>query len=359
MFASLTTEVELALLYEAVGLGAGLLVLVLFRFVVHAFTHSTETELDDIITGRLRWPLALSCLATGGWYGASALTLSDPYPWLIRGGLATIVVFAWTFAMSSTAGRLLDWLAHRRDRYTLVTDRTLPVFDLFAKTVVWGGFLYFVFLAWNIDLTGWLASAGIVGVAVGFASKDTLSNLIAGVFILADAPYKLGDYLLLDSGERGEVIEIGIRTTRLKTRDDVEIIVPNAVMANQKIVNQSGGGHPSFRVRVAVGVAYGSDVHQVRAILQRIAEADTHIRQTPAPRVRFRALGESSLDFEVMGWVDNPAMRGRATDSLLTVIYDTLNAEGIEIPFPKRDVYVHHVPSSQPPAAPDGDGGPE
>jgi small-conductance mechanosensitive channel len=343
---TLPAQVELALLYVAVGALAAMVVAVVFRAVVHRLTATTRTELDDILTGRLRSPMALSCLAAGLWYGADALTLPQPYPWLIRGGLATGLVLVWTFALSATSGALLDWLAGNRERYrSLVTDRTLPVFDIVAKTAIWGGCLYFVFLAWNIDLTGWLASAGIVGVAVGFAAKDTLSNLIAGVFILADAPYKLGDYLVLDSGERGEVVEIGIRTTRLKTRDDVEIIVPNAVMANQQIVNQSGGGDPSFRVRVAVSVAYGSDVHEVRGILQRIAETDDHIREQPVPRVRFRALGASGLDFELLGWVDDPSLRGRATDSLLTRIYDTLNEQGIEIPYPKRDVYLHTVPT--------------
>lgn len=343
MFDELTLEAELALMYVVAGLVAALGVFVLFRAVVHRATAWTDTDLDDILVARLRGPLALAGLATGLWYASEALLLPAPYPWLIAGTLATLVVMVWTFALSATSGRLLDWLVHHRDRYSLVTSRTLPVFDIVAKTVIWGGCVYFVFLAWSIDLTGWLASAGIVGVAVGFAAKDTLSNLIAGVFILADAPYKLGDFLVLNTGERGAVVEIGIRTTRLRTRDDVEIIVPNAVMAGQMIVNQSGGPDPSFRVRVAVSVAYGTDVHRVRALLQGIADREPLIRAEPAPRVRFRALGASGLDFEVLGWVDDPSLRGRTTDALLTAIYDTLTVEGIEIPYPKRDVYVHNV----------------
>ena len=82
---------------------------------------------------------------------------------------------------------------------------------------------YMVLQVWSVDVTGWLASAGIVGIAVGFAAKDTLANLFSGVFILADRPYKLGDYVNLSSGERGKVTHIGIRSTRLLTRDDIEI----------------------------------------------------------------------------------------------------------------------------------------
>ena len=131
----------------------------------------------------------------------------------------------------------------------MVRPRTLPIFDIAARSVILCAAAYFVMLAWHIDVTAWLASAGIIGIAVGFAAQDTLANLFAGVFILADAPYKLGDYLVLENGDRGAVVEIGIRTTRLRTRDDVEIIVPNAVMANSRIVNQSGGPSSGFRVR--------------------------------------------------------------------------------------------------------------
>jgi len=350
-----TDELQRAVTYTGVGVLAALIVAVGYRLVVYSIVQRTNTDLDDILARRLRGPLALSCLASGLWYGAAELSLPAPYPWLLGGGLATAVVMLWTISLSATSHELLDWLAHHRDRYaTLVTDRTWPVFDIAAKTVIWGGGIYFVFLAWSVDLTGWLASAGIVGVAVGFASKDTLSNLIAGVFILADAPYKLGDYLVVDGSQRGEVVEIGIRTTRLKTRDDVEIIVPNAVMANSRIVNQSGGGDRSFRIRIKVGVAYGSDVDAVRDILEEIAFAEPLMRESPAPRCRLRELGDSSLNYELMGWVDDPSLRGRCTDQVLAAIYKRLMAEGIEIPYPKRDVIISYAEALPEP----GDEGP-
>ena len=92
-----------------------------------------------------------------------------------------------------------------------------------AKTVVVGGAIYLIFQFWGINVTAWLASAGIIGIAIGFAAKDTLANFFAGIFILADTPYNLGDYINLDTGERGKVVHVGLRTTRLLTRDDVEV----------------------------------------------------------------------------------------------------------------------------------------
>ncbi|MEZ4240871.1 MAG: mechanosensitive ion channel [Myxococcota bacterium] len=321
-----------------------LLVLVLFHRIVHRLAARTATELDDIAADAVRRPVAATVVGVGAWFAVHHWGLPELAVWLLSGLLLTALALHWASSLAHGAGRLLDWLAQHQDHFDLITPRTLPVFDIGAKTVIYGGAAYFVLLAWRVDVTGWLASAGIVGVAIGFASQDTLSNLIAGVFILADAPYKLGDYLVLDNGDRGAVVEIGIRTTRLMTRDDVEIIVPNKVMANARIINQSGGPVEAFRVRVAVGVAYGSDIDLVHRVLDEIARTTAGVRTEPAPRVRFRAFGDSSLDHELLVWVDAPSERGLVTHELLTTIYKRFAAEGVEIPFPKRDVYLHRVP---------------
>ena len=226
----------------------------------------------------------------------------------------------------------------------MIDARTLPLFNNVARIAIVAGAIYFVLLAWDIDVTGWLASAGIIGIAVGFAAKDTLANFFAGLFISADAPYKAGDFIVLDTGERGRVTQVGIRSTRLLTRDDVEIIIPNAVMGNAKIVNESGGPWAKERLRVPVQVAYGSDVDQVRAALLAVAEGRAGVSAEPAPRVRFRAFGDSGLSFELLCWIDEPVLRGRVLDDLLTAVYKRFQAEGIEIPFPQRDVWVRALP---------------
>ena len=122
-----------------------------------------------------------------------------------------------------------------------------------------------------MNVTPLLASAGIVTAAVALASKDTLANFFGGVSIFVDRPYRLRDYIILESGERGEVVNIGIRSTRILTRDDVLITVPNAVLANSKIINQSGQV-PRYRIRAKVGVGYGSDVDKVEEVLLTACE---------------------------------------------------------------------------------------
>jgi small-conductance mechanosensitive channel len=168
------------------------------------------------------------------------------------------------------------------------------------------------------------------------------------LFVIMDAPYKIGDFIHLDTGERGRVIKIGLRSTRLLTRDDVEITLPNAHIANAKVVNESGGPHEKTRVSVNVGVAYGSDIDQVHEVLLRAAQSVDYVVADPKPYVRFMEMGDSALLFRVQGWVDEPALRGRCIDGLNSAIYKALGASGIEIPFPQRVV---HLPQPVPPGA--------
>lgn len=224
--------------------------------------------------------------------------------------------------------------------------QTLPLFENLASIVIVVLAIYYLFSLWHIDMTAWLASAGIVGIAVGFAAKDTLANLFSGVFILADAPYKIGDFIVLDGVERGEVTKIGLRSTRLLTRDDVEVTVPNSMMGNSKIINESGGPHEKFRIRVKVGVAYGSDIDIVREILTEVAIQEPGVCDDPEPRVRLRLFGTSSLDFELLCWISQPVLRGRILDRLNCAVYKRFIEEGVEIPYTKQDVYIKEVPSS-------------
>jgi small-conductance mechanosensitive channel len=225
-------------------------------------------------------------------------------------------------------------------RFEIFQPRTRPLFEMGIKLFLLSVLIWLFMSLWNIDGTAWLASAGVIGIAVGFAARDTLANLISGVSIIADAPYKIGDYIVLDTGERGVVTELGMRSTRLLTRDDVEISIPNAVMGNAKITNESGGPAIEHRIRVPIGVAYGSEPAKVVEVLEQVARENEMILPHPAPRARMRAFGESSLDFELLGWIKYPEQRGLARHQVLMEIDESFRKEGIQIPFPQRDIHV-------------------
>ena len=153
------------------------------------------------------------------------------------------------------------------------------------------------------------------------------------------------DTIILDSGERGVVTEIGLRSTRILTRDDIEITVPNGIIGNSTITNEAGGPPSQHRIRIGVGVAYGSDLDQVIDTLQEVARDNEDILGNPEPRVRFRQFGDSSLNFELLGWIAEPANRGRVKHELNCSVYRAFNEEGIQIPFPQRDLHVRTMPA--------------
>lgn len=312
---------------------------------LRAITKRTRTYLDDRLVSIAKAPIYYSLMMFGFSRGITLMELSDKANDLWILGFQSFGAIIWMVFFIRVSKVVLKQLAWVGSKSHIIQPQTLPLFENLSKVLIVIMALYAGFQIWSIDMTAWLASAGVVGIAVGFAAKDTLANLFSGVFILADAPYKIGDYIVLDAtGMRGKVTQIGLRSTRLITRDDVEVTIPNSIMGNSQVINQSGGPHPKFRIRVKVGVAYGTDIDFVRKLLLDIANAEFLVCETPAPRLRFRTFGASSLDFELLSWVDDPELRGRTIDSLNTTIYNRFNEENIEIPYSKHDVYIKELP---------------
>jgi MscS family membrane protein len=303
----------------------------------------SATLIDDRLLQNLGKPVFTTILFIGLTFATNAAMLPIGTSVIVN-LLLSVIVASWMRAILRISDSLLDTLGNH-EHFTLIEARTMPLFDLTTKllTILIGS--YVLLLIWGINPVGWLASAGIVGIAVGFAAKDTLANLFSGFFIVADAPYKIGDYINLDSGERGKVSAIGLRSTRLLTRDDVEITIPNGVIANAKIINESGGPHLKIRTAVPVGVAYGSDVDGVMRILEGIGLDHPQTCAQPAPRARMRGFGASSLDFDLLIWIDHPEQRGMIKHELLMEIYKAFGREEIEIPYSKHDVYIKEMPA--------------
>ena len=321
---------------------AGVVSWLLARLVGHGVKF-TKNQLDDKLLAAIQQPVYKTLLLIG--LGLAALSLGLDMTATPLAVIKSLIIVLWFFASIRLGKIVLRYLSRDRNRISIVQARTLPLFENLMLVLAFGIAVYFIFIVWHINISAWVASAGIVGLAISFAAKDSLANLFAGVFILADAPYKLNDFIVLDSGERGCVTHIGIRSTRLLTRDDVEITIPNSIMGNSKIINETAGPHEKYRIRVQVGVAYGSDLDVVRDLLIQIANGCEDVCDDPEARVRFRGFGDSSLNIELLCWVNEPVLRGKVLDVLYTTIYQRFNQAGIEFPYPKRDVYLHQVNS--------------
>lgn len=315
--------------------------------VVGRVAKSTRVHWDDQVIDAFHQPMYWTVVLIGALLAVKPLVLPSWMTDVLYSIINTMLVLLWTVFLLRFIRIVLRAMSRTAHEHSMVRTQTRPLFENLGFLIVLAIAIYLIFKSWNIDMTAWLASAGIVGIAVGFAAKDTLANLFSGVFILADAPYKINDYVVLDSGERGKVTHIGIRSTRLLTRDDVEITIPNAIMGNTRIINESGGPHEKFRIRVSVGVAYGSDIDKVKSVLLDVAKNDPLVCNDPEPRVRFRAFGASSLDLDLLCWAENPELKGRVLDVLNTTIYKRFNEEGIEIPYSKQDVYIKEMPGSK------------
>lgn len=310
-------------------------------------TRRTATDVDDRIVNLLHRPIYWMFILAGISLALDVVGLPETASAVIRRTAKTVIVLLWALALVGIVRVFLGSASLASDRHRLVQPRTRPLLENLAFILVFGAAIYFVLVSWKVDVTGWVASAGVAGLALGFAAKDTLANLFSGIFIIVDAPYKLGDFIVIDSGERGRVTDIGLRSTRILTQDDMEITIPNAIMGNSKIVNETGGPYDKERVRLKVGVSYESDAELVRDVLLKLAVEEEHVCEIPEPRVRFRAFGDSSLDFELLAWIDEPVLRGRVLDALHFRVLREFRAANIEIPFPQRDLHVKQMPGRE------------
>jgi small conductance mechanosensitive channel len=181
-----------------------------------------------------------------------------------------------------------------------------------------------------------LAGLGIVGIAIGFASQDLLSNLIAGFTILWDRPFRIGDVVTI-AGTQGSVTEIGLRSTRLRTPDLRDVILPNKDVINQTIINYTST--PQLRIDLSIGVGYREDLQRVRAALLAAVEDTPGVAREPAPQVVVVALGESAVQVELRFFIGDARLERNLRAELLEKAKVALDEAGIEIPYPQRVVH--------------------
>lgn len=307
--------------------------------VLRKFAHFTHSDLDDRIVDLLHKPVLFTIVALGV---LSSLNYLKPSPELIvtfKGFVYSLVTLIWCITVVRLGNSFIEHGMLKVSDITGMRKDIIPLVESVFRIVVIVAGIMVVFSLWKINITPLMASAGIVGAAVAFAAKDTVANLLGGVSIFMDKPFKIGDYVVLDQGERGEVVSIGLRSTRIKTRDDVLITIPNSVIANTKIINESAP-IPNFRIRIPVTVAYGSDIDLVEDTLLSLVMQNSNVIDNPSPRVRFRVFGDSALHFELLCWVKEPALRGLTIHELNSLIYKKFMALGIKIPFPQREIHL-------------------
>lgn len=237
------------------------------------------------------------------------------------------------------AGRLQRWLTdgpmlrRRLDANARHTAGTLVRY-----TVLTIGLLFIVQTA-GIDLTTFNVLAGAIGIGIGFGLQNVVSNFFAGIIIMFERPVKIGDRIVVGDVE-GNVVEIGARSTTIVDNDNIAVIVPNSKFITDNVINWM---HNDNRVRfhIEVSAAYGSDARQVERVLLGVADADPDVLKQPPPAVRLMRFGDDGLVFELRLWSSSLVDRkGRLASQVNFAIYERFREEGIEFPFPQRDLHL-------------------
>jgi small-conductance mechanosensitive channel len=198
----------------------------------------------------------------------------------------------------------------------------------------------------GISLTALAAVGGVLLVGIGFGLQNIAQNFVSGLILLLERPVRKGDFIEV-AGAEGTVTEIRARATLINTYDDIEIIIPNGKLITEIVTNRAFQQR-YYRIRINVGVAYGSDTEMVRDTLIRVATEHPDILPEPEPIVFFENFGDSALDFRLMGWIADPRLQPRVRSDLRFSVDRAFREAGIEVPFPQRDL---HLRSGWPPSA--------
>ena len=274
------------------------------------------------------------------WINTPWLTLGETDVTLARiAGLVFILLFVWWFA--SALERALRRVALRGR--TGEPSSTVYAYTRLVRYLVWivGTLIGLNYLGFHLASLAFLG--GAIGVGIGFGLQNIFSNFISGIIILVEKTLKIGDFVDLQSGVRGTVTEIGMRYTRITTNDSVDVLVPNSEFINGRVTNWTFNER-NRRIRVPLGVAYGSDKNAVREAGLAAAKGVPGIlcdERHPAD-VRLVKFGDSSLDFELVAWVGPDAITkpGGTQARLLWALEEELTRRNIEIPFPQRDLHI-------------------
>ncbi len=221
------------------------------------------------------------------------------------------------------------------------------IFALFGKLS--GVIIYTVAGILALDVLGinvmpFVAGAGVAGLAIGFAAKDTLSNLIAGILLIIDRPFEVGDRIEVwaapsGSATWGDVIDIGLRATRIRTTDHIVVIIPNNEIMKRDIVNYTAISS-EIRVRINIGIAYDADVAKAKTLMLGVAREIPWVLRRPAPKVVVRNFGESSVDLQLRVWIEDARKRMDTISEITDRIKTVFDRENVEIPYPRRDITI-------------------
>jgi MscS family membrane protein len=333
------TELFLALVIVAAFWGLSLLVRYLLTAWVPKLTRISRTDLDDRLLMRITPPVGLLTIFAGIYLAVRSLPLPDLAQVFISGGIFIVNVVIFTNIAYRAIDELLSWYAGRVEERTgtgmgkeilFLIRKLCTIFLACAALIV-------ILKHFNYDIVSLVTAMGIGSLAIGLAAKDTLANMISGFTLMIDRPFRVGDRIQMVSGKTGDVLDIGLRSTKIRTPDNTLLIIPNAELCNSTVLNMA---YPDLKTmgRITLGVAYDSDMEKVKQVMLETARGIEDVLPEPCPEVLFLSFGDSALNMSLMFWVGDYTKLFKTTDRINSALMHAFAANDIQIPFPTRKV---------------------
>ncbi len=317
----------------------------------------TETDLDDELVRTIRHAFRFTVVAWALWrilglwmpiFGAETpegdwvAWDTQPRDWVW--GVWIGMVF---FPLSRFVGHVMRTFESRvisSTSETALDETALPMINRFVRFIVITIGILLAMTQLGLQIAPLLAGAGVAGLAFSLAAKDTLSNLIAGVLLIMDRPFQVGDRIELwsaprETGTWGDVIEIGLRATKIRNPDNLVVVVPNNEIMRRDIINYTMSGQ-DIRLRIPFSVAYESDIERAKVLLMQVAREVDGVKLDPAPIVIVRGCGPSEVNLQLRVWIMEARNRRRIADEITERAVVTFAKAGVEIPYPKRELYI-------------------
>lgn len=310
-------------------------------------TAKTKTKVDDLIVEKTNRPISLLLLFIGLKLALVPITVGVQFGFdidfilgkIIESVIAVIVTYIIIIVFDIIIDQWGRVFAEKTKSH--LDNQLISLFHRFSRIVLIILALLFILDLWGFKVGPFLASLGIAGIAIAFALQSTLANIFGGISMILDKSVKVGDVVRLDQETAGTVIDVGLRSTKIKSFNNEVIVMPNGKLVDSKIENFVLP-EPSIRIVIPVGVEYGSDVEKVRKLLMDEIKKFKEIKvlDDPAPKVLFVEMADFSLNFSVRFYIESYKEKMKAKDIAVTAFYKALTNAGIGIPFPTRTVYM-------------------
>jgi small-conductance mechanosensitive channel len=328
----------------------GFLISRLVYFVVVKATARTETKYDDIFIEKVRRPIFVIIVTLGFQLGTVRLSLIEALVKLRVNRLAiAIYVAAAIVIVWHLVDVLVEWYQNevepkRADPHQV--DTLLLLLHRFARIILIMIGMIMLLSLYGINVNALIAALGVGSLAISLAAQDTLSNVISGIMIMMDQPFRVGDRIEIQTlGTWGDVVDIGLRSTRIRTNDNRLVIVPNNVISTDQVVNYTYPD-PRYRIQIELGVGYRQDIEKARGIIIDTVRKVAGVLPSKPVDALVVNMGEYSITIQVRWWIQSYQDTRRMYDRVYTALMIALDEAGIEVPTSTYDVNIVNLPGA-------------